>query len=289
MLNNSTGQFVCNLETKQCSNSEKGFVTSNMANESANNNSLLFILPSYWKEPVGLTAFRLFLEVSIAIIGVIGNVLVCFIMTKRPHINAALTNYIRNLAIADLGILLFNFPFAVIREQTPFRWPLGKFVCLYLYPLCEVFYGVSIWSIAAIAVERYRTTTGQSSSVGRLRSSARISSCVITGIWVASFFFIVFPLLLFMDFQPALQVCNVQWPGREILNQVAQVYVILVTMFWFLGPLFLICWTYYQISQRIDIHSTALQQRLQTQFNFSQFPNQVKCKYVSLGFPFGIK
>ena len=36
---------------------------------------------------------------------------------------------VRNLAIADLSILLISSPFAIVKEQDPYHWPLGEFLC----------------------------------------------------------------------------------------------------------------------------------------------------------------
>lgn len=34
-------------------------------------------------------------------------------------------------------------------------FPLGKGVCLYVYPIIDTFYGASIWLVTAVAVERH--------------------------------------------------------------------------------------------------------------------------------------
>ena len=194
---------------------------------------------------------RLFLAVTIALFGFIGNIFVCIIMTRQSHMNSAMSSFIRNLAVADLCILLFNFPFAVVREQHPFRWYLGEFTCLYVFPFCEAFFGVSIWSITAIAIERYRSIAGSLSLVHY--TTARTVNISLVFIWTLSFLIVAFPLILHMKFEPVHKVCYVKWPGRADMNPISQLYTITEIIFWFLLPLIVISWTYYKISRRIRL------------------------------------
>lgn len=104
-------------------------------------------------EPYSLKILRLVLVGFLATLGLHGNAWVIYQIRKQ---RSPLSCYICNLAVADMGVLAFSFPIAVIKEQLPTDWPLGTIICHYLYPLTEVFHGASIWSIAAIAAERYR-------------------------------------------------------------------------------------------------------------------------------------
>jgi len=58
----------------------------------------------YVREPLSLEIFRLALEVLIALCGVIGNVLVCHVVTRSKKLHSVANFHIRNLAIADLGV-----------------------------------------------------------------------------------------------------------------------------------------------------------------------------------------
>lgn len=109
--------------------------------------------PFYVDEPNSLRVLRLIFASLLAVFGFVGNLWVSVKVSKR---GSPLSSYICNLAVADMGVLAVSFPIAVIKEQMPTNWPFGPFFCHYLYPLTEVFHGASIWSIAAIAAERYR-------------------------------------------------------------------------------------------------------------------------------------
>jgi len=109
----------------------------------------------YVNEPYSVRIVRLVLVSLLASLGFLGNLWVIIQVSKRNS-RSPLTLYITNLAMADMGVLVFSFPIAIIKEQMPLSWPLGPVFCHYFYPLTEVFHGASIWSIAAIAAERYR-------------------------------------------------------------------------------------------------------------------------------------
>ena len=110
----------------------------------------------YFEEPAVLMITRLTIEVTLAFMGLVGNAVVSFVISRQNKFRSGLKVFIRNLALADIGILAISFPIAVVKEQLPFYWPFGRVICLYFYPLAEVFHGVSVWSITAIAIERYR-------------------------------------------------------------------------------------------------------------------------------------
>jgi hypothetical protein len=111
-------------------------------------------LPDYMHEPEWLRIGRLTAETLLALFGVLGNIAVIIAIVRCPFMRTVTNVFICNLAVADLGVLLVSFPFAVVKEQTLLHWPLGKALCQVAYPLSEVFIGVSVWSIAFISVDR---------------------------------------------------------------------------------------------------------------------------------------
>ena len=110
----------------------------------------------YVAEPAWAETFRLTIQVVLAFTRLVGNVLVCLVITLQPKMKTVVNCLIRNLAIADICILVFSFPVGVIREQAKYRWPLGEFACRGVHPMVDMFYGVSVWSIVIIAIDRYK-------------------------------------------------------------------------------------------------------------------------------------
>lgn len=222
-----------------------------------------FVLP-YFNEPQWLEILRLTFEVFLASLGVAGNVIVCLVITFQPQMHTVINYFIRNLAIADLGILLVSFPLAVIKEQDPSHWPLGEFICRYVVPLGDIFYGVSVWSITFIAIDRYRAIV---CGVLPKRNTAAFRSArwMISGVWMLSFLIIPLPLYFvmeFTDFRPAFDVvdCSPNWPNREGDDEMRQIYNIGIIIFWYVLPLAIVVGTFCSISRKL---------RASTKFNKS--------------------
>ena len=222
-----------------------------------------FQLPFY-KEAEWLEILRLTFQVFIASFGVVGNVIVCFVITSQPQMHTVINYFIRNLAIADLGILLLAFPLAVIKEQDPFYWPLGECTCRYVVPLSDIFFGVSVWSITLIAIDRHRAIVRV---IPPKRGLAVFKSArwMMASVWMLSFLIISLPLYFVMDFndhRPAFDMvdCYPKWPNSEAEDEMRQVYIIGLIIFWYVLPLGIITATFCSISRKL---------RASTEFNRS--------------------
>ena len=199
-------------------------------------------------EPTWLAIVRLTVESIIALAGVIGNFVVCFAITRHRTLNTAPTNiYIRNVAIGDLATLLVSFPLGIVREKFTY-WPLGEFACRYIFPLSDIFFGVSVWSIAAIAVDRYRIL---SADVPRLAlRSLTVPRIICAAIWLISLLAISLPLVLVYEYQqpPAGKPrCISNWPKPEF----PVFYTIALSLFTYVIPLSLIFATYCTIKRKL--------------------------------------
>ncbi|KAJ7389942.1 hypothetical protein OS493_028411 [Desmophyllum pertusum] len=206
--------------------------------------------PKYLHEPLGATVFQITFWSTIVFLGVIGNLLVCITILGRAKMKTSMNYYLLSLAIADLGVLLMIFPVAVLRYLSPFRWLLGKQACLYLIPTEEIFFGASIWSITAIAIERYRNVVGAKRYQFRNRSRAR-TWLVITAVWLASFLVSSVPLYPVMTYESTHQFCYPDWPDVSGKNAVFLCYSIALIVVWYALPLVVIAFTYMKIKRRV--------------------------------------
>ena len=198
---------------------------------------------------------ELTLEVLIALIGVVGNILVVIVIhhlgkKKRPG-----DCYLQSLAIADIGTLLITSPLVIIRMEMPLNWPFGEFACLYVYPVAEIFYGASIWSIVVIAANHYHQMFSLK-IFGRTRPSIKRAKTIAALVWLLSFIIVCFPLYFVVDYHELLnggQFCGpVKWTH---FSETA--YVIFLTLLTYVTPLVVISFTYVAISrvlrQNIDL------------------------------------
>ena len=199
-------------------------------------------------EPLWFVILRLSIESVIAFAGVVGNVLVCYVVTRHSNFQTAGHIYIRNVAVGDLGTLIISFPLAVIHERVP-HWPLGEFGCRVIYPLADIFYGVSVWSIAAIAFHRYKVMSSNTLLAG---ASLRTSRIVCALIWVLSLVIISLPLLLLLEYhnQPSLHPrCVHVWPEHLALLRPA--YNIAVPIITYFLPLSAIFASYFIVKRKV--------------------------------------
>lgn len=199
-------------------------------------------------EPSWLVVIRLAVEAVIALAGVIGNFAVCFAISRHRILSTLPTNtYIRNAAIGDLATLLVSFPFGTVREQFTY-WPLGEFTCRYIYPMGDIFFGVSIWSITAIAVERHRILSARFPQLAfRSMAKPRIVCAVI---WIFSFLWISLPLLLVFEYyhQPnGKTICAPMWPHEGL----PYIYGIALSLISYVIPLSLILMSYCAIKRQL--------------------------------------
>ena len=206
--------------------------------------------PEYLHQPLGATVFQMSLWSTIVLLGVIGNVLVCIAILRRPKMKTSMNYYLLSLAIADLGVLLIIYPMIVLRYLFPFRWLLGKHACYYLYPTVEIFFGASVWSITAIAIERYRNIVGAKRY--HIKHRSRVRTFVVIGmVWLASFLVSSVPLYPFMAYHSTLEICYLEWPDVSGANAVFLSYSIALVVVWYALPLVIIAFTYVKIKKRV--------------------------------------
>ena len=216
-----------------------------LANTTTSNVTQIPGFPEYLLQPLGALVFQITLWSTIVFLGVVGNLLVCLVIISQAKMKTSMNYYLLSLAIADLGVLLIVYPMAVLKYLFPFRWLLGKQACYYLYPTVEVFFGTSVWSITAIAVERYRNIVGAKRY--QIQHRSRVRTFVVIGVvWLTSFLFSSVPLYPVMYYHPTLEICLPAMP-----NLLFQSYSIVLIVVWYAIPLVVIAFTYVSIKKRI--------------------------------------
>ena len=217
-----------------------------LANTTTDNVTQTPGFPEYLLQPLGALVFQITLWSTIVFLGVVGNLLVCFLILSQAKMKTSMNYYLLSLAIADLGVLLITYPVVLLKYLFPFRWLLGKHACYYLYPTVEIFFGASVWSITAIAVERYRNIVGAKRY--QIQHRSRVRAFVVIGVvWLASFLFSSVPLYPVMYYHPTLEICLPAMP-----NLLFQSYSIVLIVVWYALPLVIIAFTYVKIKKRVS-------------------------------------
>lgn len=195
-----------------------------------------------YQEPPELQVIRLTFLTMIFIAGVLGNILVCFVTSRKRGQTSTGNLFILHLAIADLGILFVNFPFVVIRSEFPYPWPFGRFICRTIYPFSDIFFGVEIGCITAIALHRYKMLVHCTKPQITLENAKKI----VFIIWFVSFVFIVAPMIFVTDLKIShhLRVdCGPLWPNKLA----EQLFSISSCLMFYIIPLGIILVSYIKI------------------------------------------
>ncbi|XP_078356363.1 adenosine receptor A3-like [Oculina patagonica] len=228
-------------------------LNASLANTTAANvtQSTTLSPPTYLQQPLAATVFQITLWSTIVFLGVIGNILVCTVILSNPKMKTSMNYYLLSLAIADLGVLLIIYPMVVLKYLSP-RWIFGEQACYYLYPTVEIFFGASIWSITAIAIERYRNVVGKKRYQIRHRSRNRGRTWLVIGtVWLASFLVSCVPLYPVMTYDSITDSCYPKWPDMDGKNAFFLTYLTALIVVWYVLPLIVIAFTYFTIRRRV--------------------------------------
>lgn len=186
------------------------------------------------------------LQILVVLVGSVGNALVCIITSRKRSLQIVGNRFILNLALADLGILLIVYPHRLSKEFS-LSWPFGEFVCKTFLPFTDIFYGVGIGSITAIAFHRYRMLVYYMKQQMKLQTANR----VLFFIWLLSFIILVMPKFFVMELKgiPKIRIwiCQESWP-----NQLSKkMYEGTVVLAFYVSPLVFISLTYYRIRTKL--------------------------------------
>ncbi|XP_058133900.1 galanin receptor type 1 [Dasypus novemcinctus] len=178
-------------------------------------------------------------------LGVLGNGLVITVLARsapgKPRSTTSL--FILNLSVADLAYLLFCVPFQAAVYALP-TWVLGAFLCKFTHYFFTVSMLVSIFTLAAMSVDRYVAIVHS-----RRSSSLRVSRNALLGvglIWALSIAMaapVAYHQRLFHRGAGNQTFCWEQWPDPRH----KKAYVVCSFVFGYLLPLLLICFCYAKV------------------------------------------
>ncbi|KAG8504364.1 Galanin receptor type 1 [Galemys pyrenaicus] len=183
----------------------------------------------------------------IFVLGVVGNSLVIAVLARsKPGKQHSTTNlFILNLSVADLAYLLFCVPFqATVYAQH--SWVLGAFICKFVHYFFTVSMLVSIFTLAAMSVDRYVAIVhSRRSSSLRVSRNALLGVGVIWALAVAMALPVLYHQYLHQEPAPGgnLTFCWEHWADRRH----RRAYVLCTFVFGYLLPLLLICFCYAKV------------------------------------------
>ena len=100
-----------------------------------------------------ITVYMLY--ISIFVIALLGNGVVCYIVHSSPRMKTVTNYFIVNLAVGDVLMSLFCVPFSFVSILLLQYWPFGSLLCHLVNYSQAVSVLVSAYTLVAISVDRY--------------------------------------------------------------------------------------------------------------------------------------
>lgn len=195
-----------------------------------------FSCKPYKSDTVIVEGVKISFYIFLMLFSILGNSSLIVIVTKN-HRMQTITNYlIVNMAVSDILITLLAVPRQITEILlAPQRWLVGGFLglalCKSLSFLQDVSTAVSIFSLLAIAVDRYR---GIVFPLRKNIAKTKLFKCIIPSIWIVSmvlhsFYFYKFKITLDDDKK---MYCSPSWAAKfdERSSTETQYVVLLVVL-----------------------------------------------------------
>ncbi|XP_067866972.1 adenosine receptor A2b isoform X1 [Heterodontus francisci] len=122
------------------------------------------------------------LELLMAVLAILGNVLVCWAVATNNNLKTATNYFLVSLAVADIAVGAFAIPFAITISVGLLTCFHG---CLFLACFVLVLTQSSIFSLLAVAIDRYLTVSIHLRYKGLI--TGRRARLIIAVFWILSF------------------------------------------------------------------------------------------------------
>ncbi|XP_076875988.1 prolactin releasing hormone receptor 2b [Brachyhypopomus gauderio] len=197
-----------------------------------------------------LQAFKLLIVpcyIVVVIVGVLGNYLLIYVICRSRKMHSVTNYFIGNLAFSDMLMCVTCVPFTLAYAFNPHGWAFGRFMCYLVFLTQPVTVYVSVFTLTAIAVDRYHATAHP------LKKRPSAGACVVAlaGIWLLSCV-LAAPAVshtYHVEFaEEGLTICEEFWLGEERWRLAYAYGTLLLT---YVLPLSAVCGSYLCISVRL--------------------------------------
>ena len=183
--------------------------------------------------------FQLIMFTVIFMVGFFGNCIVIYGVLQQGSAKTTSSIFIANLALSDLAVLVLSLPIGLLQELA--SWPFGEMACKIFYPLGDVFLTVSIMTLTAIALDRYRAIV----TPFKERFTKTQAKICVSVIWGLCYLIVGIPTSFILKLVPQTNgviVCFPYWKDN-MLRQLHKIFIAsLATL-----PLFLISYCYFRV------------------------------------------
>ena len=190
------------------------------------------------------------LYILIFLLGLCGNLLVCYVVVTKPPMHSVTNYFIMNLSLADILLCLIAVPFTPVYSFLG-EWIFGPFICHLVPYVQSVSVYLSTCTLTCIAVDRFIVI------VYRLRTRISRETCfkVIAIVWIISIILSI-PYGVYIEMKlhnNQTYVCEENWPSDKIYL----VFGIVNFSLQFVLPFILIVSSYTAIAHKIRTHTAS--------------------------------
>ena len=169
--------------------------------------------PDYIMKMLALRVFFYCVYLLIFIVGIFGNVLVCYVVFRNKSMMTVTNLFITNLALSDILLCVFAVPFTPLYLLTFRVWVFSGILC-HLVPFAQgVSVYISAFTLMSIAIDRFFVIIYPF----KPRMKIRVCLTIIISVWVASSL-LTLPYGIFMDiviYHDGNPYCEEIWPYEE--------------------------------------------------------------------------
>lgn len=182
-------------------------------------------------------------KVVLFVVGVTGNIMIIATIVKTKSMHKQMQNYfVFNLAVTDLFILLVYLPYNIYKLLIT-AWPFGEFACRYLLPITDIVPSISILTLVAISIDRYRAITGTLTQT----LSIKWTVVLLVFLWVGCYLIVALPVSFVMVYILQRQICYVNFQS----STQAKVYYTLRCVFFYVLPSIAIFFCYIRVNKAL--------------------------------------
>lgn len=108
-----------------------------------------------YRDPLSVLITVTVLYSVIFVVGLVGNIITCIVISRNKSMHTATNYYLFNLAITDMLMLVSAMPPDLYNAWNPWQYPFDSAICVLQGLLAETSTNVTILTISCFTIERY--------------------------------------------------------------------------------------------------------------------------------------
>ncbi|XP_018334615.1 prolactin-releasing peptide receptor-like [Agrilus planipennis] len=181
---------------------------------------------------------------TIFVLGIFGNLLVCYVVLRNKAMQTVTNLFIANLALSDIFLCTLAVPFTPLYTFLG-RWVFGELICHLVSHAQGISVYISTLTLTSIAIDRYVVI------IYPFYPRMKLITCliIIVCIWLFSVL-VTLPYGIFMRLTStsSKNFCEEDWPSENH----RKIFGGLTTLMQFVIPFFVIAFCYIRVSSRLN-------------------------------------